>query len=241
MMKNFFKILCLLTITVSLSGCLYPEKQKMQNQLPYKEQIQSVQSAVDQFQKDEGGILPIVTKDAETPIYQKYVIKFSKISPRYMAEPPDNAYESGGVFQYILVDVEKNPTVKLLDVRMAQKIQDVSLRLTAYQQNNGYPPFKERLSDDVFTLDHEKMGLKEAPTVTSPFSQRDLHLVVDGRGNIFVDYTPDLIDVLKTNEAKFKPGDDIRELLVQSSEFVPAYSLPYTIDAKTKNPIFLEK
>jgi len=103
----------------------------MQNQLPYKEQIQSVQSAVDQFQKDEGGILPIVTKDAGTPIYQKYVIKFSKISPRYMAEPPDNAFESGGVFQYILVDVEKDPTVKLLDVRMAQKIQDVSLRLTA--------------------------------------------------------------------------------------------------------------
>ncbi|WP_397443843.1 hypothetical protein [Peribacillus aracenensis] len=241
MMRNFFKILCLLCISVSLSGCLYPEKQKMQNQLPYKEQIQSVQSAVDQFQKDEGGILPIVTKDAETPIYQKYVIKFSKISPRYMAEPPDNAFESGGVFQYILVNVEKDPTVKLLDVRMAQKIQDVSLRLTAYQQSNGYPPFKERLSDNVFTLDYEKMGLKEAPTVTSPFSQKDLYLVVDGQGSIFVDYTPDLLEALKKHEGEIKPGEDIRKLLVQSSEFVPAYSLPYTIDGKTNNPIFLTK
>ncbi|MCK1991327.1 hypothetical protein [Peribacillus muralis] len=240
-MKNFFKILCVLTISVALSGCLYPEKQKMQNQLPYKEQMQSVQSAVDQFQKDEGGILPIVTKDAETPIYQKYVIKFSKISPRYMAESPENAYESGGIFQYVLVDVENDPTVKLLDVRMAQKIQEVSLRLTAYQQSNGYPPFKERLSDNVFTLDHEKMGLKEAPTVTSPFSQRDLYLVVDGQGNIFVDYTPDLLEALKGHEAEIKPGDDIRELLVQNSEFVPAYSLPYTIDAKTNNPVFLTK
>ncbi|MGW6299943.1 hypothetical protein [Peribacillus butanolivorans] len=240
-MKNFFKILCLLCISGLLTGCLYPQKQKMQNQLPYKEQIQSVQSAVDQFQKDEGGILPIITKEAETPIYQKYVIKFSKISPKYMAEPPDNAYESGGVFQYVLVNVEDDPTVKLLDVRMAQKIQDISLRLKAYQQSNGYPPFKERLADNVFTLDYEKMGLKEAPTVTSPFSQKDLYFVVDGGGNIFVDYTPDLYDVLQGHDGDINPGDDIRELLVQNSEFVPAYSLPYTIDKKTNNPKFLSK
>lgn len=240
-MRNSFKILCLLCISGLLTGCLYPQKQKVQNQLPYKEQIQSVQSAVDQFKEDEGGILPIVTKEAETPIYQKYVIKFTKISPRYMAEPPDNAYESGGVFQYVLVNVEDDPTVKLLDVRMAQKIQDISLRLQAYQQSNGYPPFKERVSGNVFTLDYEKMGLKEAPTVTSPYSQKDLYLVVDGDGSLFVDYTPDLYDVLQEYDGKIKPGEDIRELLVERSEFVPAYSLPYTIDEKNKSPIFLTK
>ena len=240
-MRNSFKILCLFCISGLLTGCLYPQKQKVQNQLPYKEQIQSVQSAVDQFKEDEGGILPIVTKEAETPIYQKYVIKFTKISPRYMAEPPDNAYESGGVFQYVLVNVEDDPTVKLLDVRMAQKIQDISLRLQAYQQSNGYPPFKERVSGNVFTLDYEKMGLKEAPTVTSPYSQKDLYLVVDGDGSLFVDYTPDLYDVLQEYDGKIKPGEDIRELLVERSEFVPAYSLPYTIDEKNKSPIFLTK
>ncbi|MFJ7637023.1 hypothetical protein ACIQZM_06015 [Peribacillus sp. NPDC097206] len=240
-MRNSFKILCLLCISGLLTGCLYPQKQKVQNQLPYKEQIQSVQSAVDQFKEDEGGILPIVTKEADTPIYQKYVIKFTKISPRYMAEPPDNAYESGGVFQYVLVNVENDPTVKLLDVRMAQKIQDISLRLQAYQQSNGYPPYKERISENVFTLDYKKMGLKEAPTVTSPYSQKDLYLVVDGDGNLYVDYTPDLYDVLQQHDGKIKTGEDIRELLVDSSEFVPAYSLPYTIDEKSKSPIFLTK
>ncbi|MGM9954683.1 MAG: hypothetical protein ACI35J_02345 [Peribacillus sp.] len=240
-MRNSFKILCLLCISGLLTGCLYPQKQKVQNQLPYKEQIQSVQSAVDQFKEDEGGILPIVTKEADTPIYQKYVIKFTKISPRYMAEPPDNAYESGGVFQYVLVNVENDPTVKLLDVRMAQKIQDISLRLQAYQQSNGYPPYKERISENVFTLDYKKMGLKEAPTVTSPYSQKDLYLVVDGDGNLYVDYTPDLYDVLQQHDGKIKKGEDIRELLVDSSEFVPAYSLPYTIDEKSKSPIFLTK
>ncbi|MFJ7828610.1 hypothetical protein ACIQXU_00225 [Peribacillus sp. NPDC097284] len=240
-MRNSFKILCLLCISGLLTGCLYPQKQKVQNQLPYKEQIQSVQSAVDQFKEDEGGILPIVTKEADTPIYQKYVIKFTKISPRYMGEPPDNAYESGGVFQYVLVNVENDPTVKLLDVRMAQKIQDISLRLQAYQQSNGYPPYKERISENVFTLDYKKMGLKEAPTVTSPYSQKDLYLVVDGDGNLYVDYTPDLYDVLQQHDGRIKTGEDIRELLVDSSEFVPAYSLPYTIDEKSKSPIFLTK
>ena len=240
-MKTFFKMFSLLCVISLLSGCLYPQKQKAENQLPYKAQIQSVQSAVDQFKKDEGGILPIVTKEADTPIYQKYVIKFSKISPRYMAEPPENAYESGGIFQYVLVDVEKNPTVKLLDVRMAEIIQETSLRLKAYQESNGYPPFKERLAKNVFTLDFKKIGLKEAPTVTSPYSQKDLYLVIDGDGNLFVDYTPDLYNVLEEHKGEIKDGRDIRDFLVKDSDFVPAFSLPYTVDIKTEKPIFLSK
>lgn len=48
------------------------------NQIPYKDQILAVQTAVDTFKKDNGGILPIKTKEAETPIYQKYPIDFKK-------------------------------------------------------------------------------------------------------------------------------------------------------------------
>ena len=221
-----------------LSGWLYPQKQKTENQLPYKAQISSVQSAVDQFKKDEGGILPIVTKEADTPIYQKHVIKFSKISPRYLAEPPENAYESGGVFQYVLVNVEKDPTVKLLDVRMAEKIQETSLRLQAYMESNGYPPFEERLAKNVFTLDFKKIGLKEAPTVTSPYSHKELYLVIDGNGKLFVAYTPDLYEAIQKHKGKVNKGQDIRELLVKDSDFVPAFSLPYTVDEKTDKPIF---
>ena len=199
-----------------------------------------VQAAVDQFQEDEGGILPIKTKDAKTPIYQKYVINLKKISPRYMADPPENAYEAGGFFQYVLVDVENDPTVKLLDVRVAQAIQDLYLRLNIYRQKNGYPPFKERLASHAFTLDYEKMGLEEAPTVTSPFSQKELHFIMDEEGDIYVDYTPDLYDALQKYEGVMKPGDDIREILVETSDFVPAYSLAYTVDEENK-PILLEK
>lgn len=239
-MNFFVKLSLLIGVTILLGGCLYPQAEKLKHQESYQIQIDMIQKAVDQFQKDEGGILPIQTKDATTPIYQKYVINLKKISPRYLAELPENAYEAGGFFQYVLVDVEKNPTVKLLDVRMAQAIQDVSLRLSAYRQRNGYPPFKERLANNAFTLDYEKLGLKEAPTVTSPYSQKELHLILNEKGEIFVDYTPDLYEVLQTYKGPVKPGEDIRKILVETSDFVPAFSLAYTVD-KEKRPIFLEK
>ncbi len=239
-MKNLAKLSILFAVIILLGGCLYPEAEKMKHQESYQTQIDIVQGAVDQFQKDEGGILPIQTKAADTPLYQKYVINMKKISPRYIVAPPDSAYEAGGFFQYVLVDVETNPTVKLLDVRLAQAIQDLSLRLHAYQQQNGYPPFKERLANNAFTLDFEKLGLKEAPTVISPYSQKELHLILDEEGEIFVDYTPDLYDLLQKYDGDVKSGEDLREILVETSDFVPAYSLAYTVDDRNK-PIFRDK
>ncbi|CAH0345553.1 hypothetical protein [Bacillus sp. CECT 9360] len=231
----------LLIVSLFLTGCLYPDQEIAEKQVPYKEQIQSVQSAINQFKEDEGGILPIKTKPAETPYYQKHLVDFKKIAPRYMAEPPGNAFETGGVFQYVIIDEETNPTAKIFDVRIAQEIQDLNLRLTAYRQKNGYPPYKERLSDEVFTLDYEKMGLNDAPTVMSPYSQKQLPIIINSDVELYVDYTADLYDALKKTKKGYKPGEDIRSVLTDDSEFVPAYSLPYTIDEKTKKPIFLNK
>ncbi|RFU65547.1 hypothetical protein [Peribacillus glennii] len=236
------KLTAILLLAMSLlTGCLYPEQRSAENQVPYKEQIQSVQSAVDQFKKDEGGILPIKTKPGDTPYYQKHLIDFKKIVPTYMAEPPGNSYESGGVFQYVIIDEETNPTVKIFDIRIAQQLQDLNLRLRIHRENNGYPPFKEQLADDVFTLDYKKMGLKEDPTIVSPYSGKPLSIVTNSKAELFVDYTPDLVDSVQKIDKQFKPGEDIRPVLAESSEFVPAYSLPYTIDQKTNKPIFLTK
>ncbi|OIK12281.1 hypothetical protein [Bacillus sp. MUM 13] len=240
-MKNLKMISISLCILLLLAGCAYPHEKMSKNLVPYREQIQSVQTAVNQFQKDEDGILPIKTKPGDTPIYQKYIIDFTRISPKYMAEPPGNSFESGGVFQYVLVDPEHHPTVKLFDVRLADAIQSLSMRLNSYRQDHGYPPFKERLSADVFTLDYKKLGLKEAPAVMSPYSKKELPLVINSDGDIFADYTPDLYDFLQKYKKTFKKGEDIRRILVEHSDFVPAYSLPYTIDPKTNKPIFLTK
>ncbi|QCJ43285.1 hypothetical protein FAY30_16025 [Bacillus sp. S3] len=232
------RIVYFFVLTVMLlSGCMYPKEELAQNQVPYKDQIQAVQTAVDDFKKDNGGILPIKTKEADTPIYQKYPIEFKKIAPRYIAEPPGNAYESGGIFQYVLVDVETNPTVKLLDLRMTETIRDINLRI----KSNGYPPFKAQIAKNVFSLDFKQLGFKEPPYVISPYTNQNLSLVITGDAVVYVDYRPDLYNKLKKSKEDLKPGEDIRSILVNDSMFVPAYSLPYTIDSKRKEPVFLEE
>lgn len=227
-----------LVLTVFLlSGCMYPKEKLKQNQIPYKDQIQAVQTAVDEFRKDNGGILPIKTKEAETPIYQKYLIDFKKITPKYLAEPPGNAYESGGVFQYVLVDVETNPTVKIFDLRIAETIREIKLRIKA----NDYPPYKETLAKNIYSLDFKQLGYKKPPVAVSPYTNQNLSFVVTGNAEVYVDYRPDLYQAIKKSEVELKPGEDIRSILVKDSMFVPAYSLPYTLDEKTKEPIFLEE
>lgn len=236
-MKKKWHFLALFVLFIIIStGCAYPQDKLAQNQIPYESQIESVQNVIDQYREDTGGLLPIKTKDSDTPIYQKYLIDFNKITPKYMAEPPGNAYESGGVFQYCLVDVETNPTVKIFDLRIAELIRDIQLRITMQE----YPPYKERLATNVFSIDYEKLGLKEEPVIISPYSNLELPLVITPSGEVYVDYRKDLMQLLQKNTYEFSEGEDIRWILHEDSFFVPAYSLPYTYDSETNDPIFLD-
>lgn len=238
-MKKELSVLLLFTwIIILLSGCMYPEEEKVQNNTPYEDQVQSVQTAVNQFQKDNGGILPIKNSDETTPVFQKYMIDFKRIIPEYLAEPPSNAFESGGVFQYVIVLKDKVPIVKIFDLRVAETLSELNFRVKA----QGYPPFKEKIASDVYTLDYKELGYEEEPFVVSPFTNRNLPLVINGNAEIFVDYRIDLFEALKKEEANdYQKGEDITELLLNDSLFVPVYSLPYTTDENTKEPIFLEK
>ncbi|MDP4104405.1 MAG: hypothetical protein Q8935_05570 [Bacillota bacterium] len=220
-----------------LSGCMYPNQERSQNQIPYKDQIQSVQAAVDSYRKDNGGLLPIKTTEANTPVYQKYPIDFKKLTPRYLSEPPGNAFENGGIFQYVIINEQTNPTVKLFDLRIAETIQEIKMRIKA----NGYPPYKKVLANNVFSLDFTKIGYEKPPYAVSPYTGHNLPFVITGDTEIYVDYSSDLYQALKQQKETIKPGEDIRPLLVSDSMFVPAYSLPYTVDPKTQEPIFLIK
>ena len=155
-----------------------------------------------------------------------------------MSEPPSNAFESGGVFQYVIVLHENVPIVKILDLRMAEKISELNMRVKV----QGYPPFKDKIADNVYTLDYKKLGYEDEPFVVSPYTNRNLSFVINGKAEIFVDYRIDLYEVLKKQiENKYQEGEDIRKLLLKNSPFVPAYSLPYTFDEHTNEPVFLEK
>ncbi|MBZ5752997.1 hypothetical protein [Metabacillus rhizolycopersici] len=235
---NFIKIAAVFFASILLTGCLYPEGKLQKNTIPYDDQLAVVQNSVDRFQEESGGLLPIKTRDMITPIYQKYPVEFTALSPKYMAEPPGMAFESGGIYLFVLVDVEENPTVKLIDLRIADEIHELNIKLDVYRQANGYPPFKDLVTNGIYTLDYDKLGYDEPPTVESPFSGEHLPLVIDKNLEVFVDYRIDLNTALQEKEHSYKSGDDIRDLLVTDSHFVPAFSLPYTIDDKGE-PVFV--
>lgn len=237
MMKQVRISLSFLLI-IFLTACLYPEERKMQNQIPYEDQLQAVQTAVDNYVNDHQ-VLPIMNRDIDTPIYQKYPVDFNKLIPRYIQEPPGNAYENGGVYQYVLVDVEEKPTVKLIDLRIVEAVRDYQFEINRYRREHKYLPFEKVLNKELFQLNHEVLGYESIPQVRSPITGNNLPFIVNGQGEIFVDYSQDLYQLLQKHGDKydFKEGDDIRQILVDHSPFVPVFSVPYTI--KNGEPVFL--
>ncbi|EDL62825.1 LptM family lipoprotein [Bacillus sp. SG-1] len=235
MKKIITAVLMVLTVSL-LTGCLYPQEQLQKNQIPYEDQITAVQSSVEKYQSSTGGLLPIKTRDQDTPVYIKYPIDFSKLKGQFLSEVPGNAYENGGIFQYVLIDVEDNPTVKIFDLRIAEKIREINIRIRSI----GYPPFKESIADNVYTLDYSLIGYDEEPSVMSPYSNQNLPLLINGSGEIFVDYRIDLNKLLQENEYEFEKGEDIRPILTKDSAFVPAYSPPYTVNEENE-PVFMMK
>lgn len=228
-----------LALIVFLTACLYPEERKLQNQIPYEDQLSAVQQAVDNYMRDHG-VLPIMNRDLDTPIYQKYPIDFNKLIPRYMQEPPGNAYESGGVYQYVLVDVEEKPTVKLIDLRVVEAVRDYQFQISRYKREHKFLPFGKVLNKELFQLNHEALGYESIPQVRSPITGNNLPFIVNGKGEIFIDYSQDLYQLLQKygDRYNFKEGrDDIRQIIVDHSPFVPVFSVPYTV--KNGEPEFL--
>ncbi|MEK5039266.1 hypothetical protein [Sporosarcina sp. FSL K6-3457] len=221
---------------ILLSGCMYPDDEKAAQVTPYADQVEIIQKAVDAFQTSSGGLLPIKTKDLETDIYIKYPIEFTKIVPAYTEKLPANSYETGGVYQYVLMDVEDNPTVKLVDLRSAERIRELNLR----KNINGRVPFNESVGENVYAVDYKAMGFKEQPTVPSPYSDTFLPIVIGGDGIFYIDYSIDLNRILQEQQPDVKEGEDIRHLLVDNYLVLPAYSLPYTVNDQNE-PVFMKK
>jgi hypothetical protein len=218
---------------VILTGCMYPEEQKTESQVPDVDQLAAVQRAIGEYQVDTG-VLPIKTRDMDTDIYIKYLVDFEKLVPKYLASSPANAYEKGGIFQYIIWNPEEEPTVKLVDLRVPERIREVNIRFMATQ----YPQYKDKLVEHVYTINYENIGYKEEITVSSPYSNNQLPIVVTSEGNLYVDYSIDLYQYMEDKNITAEPGEDIRELLVDAYPVVPAYSLPYTVNHNNE-PIFM--
>lgn len=226
-MKRFLLTISLLTASV-LGGCMFPDSERVNN-IPYEDQLQSVQSAVDAYQENTG-VLPIKTKPANTPLMERYPVEFGRLVPGYMADPPSNSFEGGGLFQYVLVDVETDPTIKLIDLRVTERLQELQTKINAFRAKEGKFPFDGSLGKNQFTIDYEKVFVSEEPYIPSPYSDKELPIYVDGSGQLFVDYREDMKQALENTDESLNPGDDLRYLLYEDSPFAPAYSQGYSID-----------
>lgn len=232
-MKKYLLISLALAVSIILSACgsLYKdEEQERVQQTPDLELLNSVQRAVDAYRQDTG-VLPIKNSEEDTDLFVKYQIDFSKLANGgYLVKSPDNSFEQGGIFQYVIWNAEEEPAVKLIDLRMTERLREVNIRFMATE----YPQFKERIADYVYTINYDNIGYKTDVAVDSPYSSNLLPLVVSSDGDVYVDYSIELQQFINDKELKPTPGEDIRYLLADEYPVVPAYSLPYTVNEKNE-------
>lgn len=221
-----------------LSGCMFPQSELEKNKVPNEEQLAMVEQAVLSYYHDQtDGLLPIKTNSSDVPIYERYIIDFTSLKEsQLISEIPGTAYENGGVYQYVIITPEEDLRVKLIDLRVTEKLREINVKLDIYRQKNLYPPYGEQITDDIYQLNYEKLGMDEEPVVVSPFTQQNLPILITTEGELIVDYRPDLQQALEKYGGDVKEGEDIRYLLEDNYPFVPAYSVPYTVE--DGKPIF---
>ncbi|MBY0084416.1 MULTISPECIES: hypothetical protein [Brevibacillus] len=224
--RKSFKLVFSLTILSSLlSGCLYPDERRAENQIPSTFFVEATQKAIEQFQKDTA-VLPIVTKSLDTPIFEKYEIDFRKMIPKYMPDVPGNAFEKGGVYKYVLIDVETKPTVKLIHLTAVSTVADVQSEVDRYKGHFEKLPVLADLGNGYYSIDHERLGLK-AWQVPSTMGTYLLPLVMNAEGQVGIDYASDIAQLLRDTKVTVPEKTDPRYVLARNSMFVPAKSFPY--------------
>ncbi|RWZ60259.1 hypothetical protein EQV77_02915 [Halobacillus fulvus] len=237
---KYMKLLTFPLLLLFLTGCLYPQAELQKNKVPNQQQLEMIQNAVNQYQTSSGGLLPIKTKPEDTPIFQKYQIDFSKLKERNLInELPATSFENGGYYQYVLLDVEQNPTVKLLDLRTTEDLRSLQIKVQFHMDDHRYPPFGDQIARGVYELDYEKIGLNQPPVIDSPYSEQLLPVYLNAEGKVLIDYRKDLYSYLREQDHFYEPGDDIRYLLTDHAPFVPAYSDPYTV--QDGEPVFMSE
>ncbi|ARQ06955.1 Lipoprotein [Macrococcoides canis] len=226
------KSLLLLLVALLLGGCMYPKEELAQNQVAPQDQLNMVQSAVESYQQDTGGLLPLKDRDQTYEIYLKHPVDFGKLKPKYLSQLPGSSFEMGGYYQYVMMDVDKNPKVMLVDLRTSDTLKNLRIRL---ETKSNELALGKKIGPNLYKINYKKYGLKQYPTVKSPYSGEALPIYINGGNEFKIDYSLDLGRALKTH--KVKQGEDIRYILYQDNPILPAYSVPYTVDDKNE-PVF---
>ncbi|MFC5531738.1 hypothetical protein [Cohnella yongneupensis] len=212
---------------LTLSGCLYPDDQTPGGEASSRESVLAVQDAVDRFFQ-QTGVLPIVNADQTVPLYEKYKIDLGKLQRAdYLGSVPPISFEKGGRFQFLIIDEETKPQVKLLDLVLFQTVGDVQKKVDAYRKAHGDAnPAGEAVYPGFASVDFDKLN-SDAPEVRSNYSHQPLDLLVDQAGQVFVDYGIDIATAITKSEAPPKADADLRRYLIDASYYVPVKSAVY--------------
>lgn len=225
-------------LAIALSGCLYPgDRQPAENPAAVRDGVAAVQRAVDEYRRSTG-VLPIRNRPVNTPIYEKYPIDFSRlVDGGFLGAVPKIAFEKGGRFVFVLVDVETTPKVKLLDLSAHEAAVRVRQAVEAHLAEGRPLPAGEQVAPQFWTVDFAAMGMREE-RIISVFSGRPVRFLVHASGTVGIDYAADIMSLIQrlglTNADI--PGD-LRELLVRESDFVPADSFVYRWADRTPVPV----
>lgn len=231
--SNMLKTAVILFTVLFLGACMYPESERA-GQVPSESQIEMVQQAVDQFREDSDGLLPIKTV-SDTREYFEYQIDFSRLVPDYLDERPAISFEAGGYYQFVILDAEDDPTVKIADLRITEEIRSLRLRVEGMGE---HVQFEEAVGPNVYKLDLDFYNLSENPTVTSPYSGGALNVYYSGGQEFVVDYREEIGRIIEENNLEFETGDDVRQVLYEYTPVVPIYSPEITVD-ENNEPIFM--
>jgi len=220
-------LLLIFFMSFLLSGCLYPKERLAENALPPVQQIQLVQDAVNKY-KEQTGVFPIQTREASTPIYEKYPIDFKKLVPDYLPYIPGAAFENGGNYMFVLINPETKPEVRMADLVISQKIQSLQQDVRLYYTRFKSYPFGEKIAEGYYLLDFKAFN-KEVEQVISQYSQQPLSIIISENGVVGVDYGPDIRIAIQKLTTPPSVIEDLRNYLAVDSPVVPIKSFPYLL------------
>lgn len=225
--KRMSAVLILALFPMLLTGCLYPDEKLEENKVSYRESVKRIQSAVDDFQQEQG-ILPIITAGQEVPRYEKYRVDLDQLKGRgYIDEIPKTAFEQGGSGYFLIINEETKPTVKVMDLTTTQKVNDVQRAVNLYKMaHDNALPSGETLYPGYTAVDLSKTDAKSLKLM-SVYSGQEMTFIMDEEGTVYADYAFDIMQAIQKNGTDPQEGKDLRVFLEEESYYVPVKSVAY--------------
>ncbi|MFS0722659.1 hypothetical protein [Paenibacillus sp. 1P07SE] len=208
-------------MTMLLSGCMYPRQNLVQNQGTVREAVRNMQSVIGEYQ-ERTGLLPILNSDAQTPTYEKYRMDMKRLQELgYIGDIPSIAFEKGGNYYFMIINETTEPTVKLMDLVLFQRVNEIERAIREQTDIHGAQlPLGEQAYPGLYRIDYSKLTIPE-PQLQSSFSGSYITAMIDEQGKVYADYGMDIARLIREGGLSPEPDEDLRPLLTENSDYVP--------------------